>query len=234
MARRYIVKKSDTWGKIARASYGDAALAERLAAYNGLTAPIPPRVNQAIELPNRRELVTPAESSETAAATAPVQLTPPHGLQEILETFGNIFDFIRGDGSLDPRWEAEQLDRARLPFPVPLSWKPAQSVARLLCHKKLVPIFPQVFETLEQRGLREKIKTYGGCFNFRSKRTSGKLSTHSWGIAIDLNPDSNPQGSAGDMDSGVVKVFQEFGFTWGGDWSGKSRDPMHFQFCKGY
>jgi len=241
MARRYVAKKNDTWAKLAKAFYSDAALGDKLAAYNGLIAPAPLRVKQVMDLPSRRELL-PAEDAEPPAplATAPlagappVTLIPPDGLTEILETFGNIFDYIRADGTLDPRWEDEQLARSTLPFPILLSWNPSQSVARLQCHKKLAGLFPRVFETLEQRQLRGKIKTYGGCFNFRSKRASGKLSTHSWGIAIDLNPDSNPQGTSGDMDPAVIKVFHDFGFTWGGDWTGKSKDPMHFQFCKGY
>ena len=33
---------------------------------------------------------------------------------------------------------------------------------------------------------------------------------------------------------GIVKVFESFGFTWGGRWSGRGKDPMHFQFCSGY
>jgi hypothetical protein len=94
--------------------------------------------------------------------------------------------------------------------------------------------YPSVFEAIEEEGLRSMVKTFGGCFNFRSKRTGNKLSTHCWGIAIDLNPETNQQGITGDMDPGIVEVFRRFGFKWGGDWVGKSKDPMHFQFCTGY
>ena len=82
--------------------------------------------------------------------------------------------------------------------------------------------------------LRDKLRSYGGCFNFRAKRSGSKLSTHAWGIAIDLNPETNGMGRDGDMPAGIVRVFESFGFTWGGRWSGAGKDPMHFQFCSGY
>jgi hypothetical protein len=150
-------------------------------------------------------------------------------------TFGNIFEFINAeDGRLDPRWEAQHLAHAPLPFPIPLSWDRSKVVSKLYCHERLIDVFPRVFASIEQEGLRDEIRTFGGCFNFRSKRTSGKLSTHSWGIAIDLNPETNPQGKPGNMHPGVVAIFRQFGFTWGGEWPGKSKDPMHFQYCTGY
>jgi hypothetical protein len=34
--------------------------------------------------------------------------------------------------------------------------------------------------------------------------------------------------------AGVVAAFKRSGFTWGGDWSGAGKDPMHFQYCTGY
>jgi hypothetical protein len=135
---------------------------------------------------------------------------------------------------LDPRWEAETLTRAPLPFPIPFSWEPTKSVSRLQCHVKLKDIFPAVFTTIRDNGLQPEIRTFGGCFNFRGKRTIDKLSTHCWGIAIDLNTQTNAQGGAGDMPPEVVEIFRAAGFKWGGDWSGKSKDPMHFQYCTGY
>ncbi len=230
MASRYVIQEQDTLAKIAQKFYEDSDLYRKLAEYNGILNPDLIRVGQTIEIPSRRELAGPARPPVVPTAG----VVPPNGLSAILATFGNIYEYLRDDGSLDPRWEGEQLAQASLPFPIPLSWAPSQSVRAIQCHAKLVDTFAGVFKAIEERGLKESLRTYGGCFNFRSKRTSGKLSVHSWGIAIDLNPDSNPQGSSGDMDPTVVEVFREFGFKWGGDWAGRSKDPMHFQFCTGY
>jgi len=104
----------------------------------------------------------------------------------------------------------------------------------ITCHKLLASVFTGVFDRIQSSGLQSKITSFGGCFSFRPQRTGTKLSTHAWGIAIDLNPETNEQGTAGNMDSGLIATFREAGFKWGGDWQGRSRDPMHFQFCTGY
>ena len=161
-------------------------------------------------------------------------LQAPHGVEQIIATFGDIYEYIGTDGILNPKWQADFLTRIALPFPMVLSWDHATSVKQMTCHRKLADAFGDVFAKLEAGGLQEKIKTFGGCFSFRQQRTGSKLSAHAWGIAVDLNPETNAQGTAGDMDAGVIEVFRAAGFEWGGDWSGKVRDPMHFQFCTGY
>lgn len=161
-------------------------------------------------------------------------LVPPHGLDQIVSTFGDIFDYIREDRTLDPRWQMEMLQTISLPFAIPLSWDKKQSVERIACHKLLAQVFPDVFAQIQSAGLQTKITSFGGCFSFRPQRTGAKLSAHAWGIAIDLNPETNAQGTTGNMDSAVISIFKEAGFSWGGDWQGKVRDPMHFQFCTGY
>jgi hypothetical protein len=161
-------------------------------------------------------------------------LIVPNGLEDILRTFGNIYDYIRPDGGLEPKWEADCLALVALPFPLVLSWDQSKSVTQFLCHRDLTGILVDAFGRVQAGGLREKIHSFGGCFAFRPQRTGVRLSTHSWGIAIDLNPETNSQGTAGDMDEGVIEIFRGAGFAWGGDWGGKSRDPMHFQFCTGY
>jgi hypothetical protein len=168
-------------------------------------------------------------------APAPTALLAcPHGLDQIRSTFGDIFQYILPDHTLDPRWQADFLVRIALPFALPLSWDKSRTVTVMTCHKLMADVFTGVFGHIQSSGLQEKITSFGGCFSFRPQRTGTKLSAHSWGIAIDLNPGSNAQGTEGNMDPGVIKVFRAARFEWGGNWQGKVRDPMHFQFCTGY
>ena len=190
MARSYVVRKGDTLAKIAKAQLGDAKLWQQIADLNGLRDPGRIAVGQRLEIPTRRELEPPPPPPPLPAAAAAPALLPPHGLPAVLAEFGDIYARLREDGTLDPRWETEQLARA--------------------------------------------VRSFGGCFNFRAKRSGSKLSTHAWGIAIDLNPETNAMGGRGDMDLGIVAAFKSAGFVWGGDWAGKNKDPMHFQFCSGY
>ena len=129
------------------------------------------------------------------------ELTAPNGLEQIVATFGDIYNYIRADGSLDPRWQADCLARIVLLFALQLSWDLTTSVSQMTCHKRLVEVFASVLQRIQTGGLKGTIKTFGGCFSFRPQRTGSKLSTHAWGIAIDLNPATNAQGSAGDMDA---------------------------------
>ncbi|MGH9503222.1 MAG: M15 family metallopeptidase [Terriglobales bacterium] len=165
--------------------------------------------------------------------TGPPCVTP-HGFEAIIDLFGDIREYIGADGQLSGRWQTEFLATAALPFPLRLSWDPARTISQMTCHRRLTGVFATVFQCVQQRGLEARIADFGGCFAFRPQRSGSKLSTHSWGIAIDLNPGSNLQGAEGDMDAGLIKIFRAAGFEWGGDWVGKSRDPMHFQFCTGY
>jgi hypothetical protein len=154
--------------------------------------------------------------------------------ENIVATFGDINRYIRPDGSLDAHWREDSLVLVNLPFRLRLAWDHTRTVSRMTCHHKMAQIFASVFGQIQSRDLQAKITSFGGCFSFRRQRTGAPLSTHSWGIAVDLNPETNPQGSSGDMDAGIVEVFRAAGFEWGGDWTGKTRDPMHFQFCTGY
>jgi hypothetical protein len=172
--------------------------------------------------------------SYLSGEVSPAALVPPHGLDEICTTFGDIFGYIAKDHTLESGWQSDFLARITLPFPLTISWDHSQSVSAITCHKLLGSVFNGVFERLQSGGLQAKITSFGGCFSFRPQRTGTKLSTHAWGIAIDLNPETNQQGTGGNMDPAVIAIFRNAGFEWGGGWQGKTRDPMHFQFCTGY
>jgi hypothetical protein len=161
-------------------------------------------------------------------------LAAPKGLEQISSTFGDIRKYILPNGTLDPRWQSEVLASVTLPFPLILSFDESKTITHFTCHKLLVEIFSDVFAKIVSGALQDRVTSFGGCFSFRPQRTGIKLSTHCWGIAVDLNPQSNQQGSVGDMDAGVIEVFRAAGFEWGGDWTGAVRDGMHFQFCSGY
>lgn len=161
-------------------------------------------------------------------------LTAPNGLNAINATFGSLKDYVRPDGTIDPRWETERMVAVPIPFSIPLAWDTKVRVSSMRVNKALVEVLQATFKALNDRGLAPQIKTYGGAYAYRAKRGVAKYSTHSWGIAIDLNTATNQMGSRGDMPMAVVEVFREFGWKWGGDWSGANCDPMHFQFCTGY
>ena len=229
MAKTYTIERRETLASIARKQLGDAKLASTLADLNGLPDATQIFPGQRIQLPSRRDL----RPSARPRAVTPWP-APPAGFQAIRDLFGDILKYIRDDGSIDPKWESERMVRAALPFSIPLSWDTSQSVTGVRCHKLVAPLVEEVFRQIDAQGLQGAVKTYGGCYVYRAKRGQVKPSTHSWGIAIDLNPNTNAMGTAGDMDPRLVTLFEGMGFTWGGRWAAANKDPMHFQYCSGY
>jgi len=71
-----------------------------------------------------------------------------------------------------------------------------QPVNKMRCHKLVAKAFLNVFNDLlahygESKLNELEITDFGGCFNYRLMRGGNKLSVHSWGCAIDLNPSRN-------------------------------------------
>jgi len=82
-------------------------------------------------------------------------------------------------------------------------------------------------------------------FNWRKIRGGTSLSMHSFGVAMDINPQRNPMcpivddlGLCGgenilvtDIPVCVRNAFNRYGFEWGGDWGPSYNfDSMHFEF----
>ena len=83
-----------------------------------------------------------------------------------------------------------------LPYPMYLNWQSKTYVRRIQCHKLVADSLKAIFEDiLCHYGLDEvkrlQLDDYGGCFNYRAMRGGTSLSVHSWGCAIDLDPDRN-------------------------------------------
>lgn len=81
---------------------------------------------------------------------------------------------------------------------------------------------------------------------------SGNWSNHAYGLAVDINPIENPYigcGRVHDVRSrpyadrsrvrkgmitpAVVRAFRSAGWEWGGDWTGDTKDYMHFSAAGG-
>jgi hypothetical protein len=97
------------------------------------------------------------------------------------------------------------------------------------CNKVIFPQLKAALQDVIAQGLQDKIhpEQYAGCYYPRFIAGTSTLSNHAFGLALDINAVENQRGTAGLIDRGVVRVFQKWGFTWGGDWG--YTDPMHFE-----
>jgi hypothetical protein len=102
-------------------------------------------------------------------------------------------------------------------------------LGRVTCHRVMLPQLRAALAEVVAAGLRDAIHPdeYAGCYYPRYIAGTTRLSLHSFGIALDLNTRGNQRGTVGEIDRGVVAIFQRWGFTWGGDWA--YTDPMHFE-----
>jgi hypothetical protein len=88
--------------------------------------------------------------------------------------------------------------------------------------------------------LRQYLFPLGGTFLWRDIAGTSRLSPHSWGIAIDLNPrhgaywrgrkagGSEVVAMRNNYPQEIVELFEKHGFIWGGKWS--HFDLMHFEY----
>lgn len=143
------------------------------------------------------------------------------------------------NGQASSSWESANLTLITPPFQMFFLAKPA----RPRVHKKCADAFMAWFETVWKNAGRDKrvirdwgMDDYAGAYNFRRMRNGAALSMHAYGCAIDLDADRNGMGDAtphfATLREQVVKPFLDLGGTWGGDWSGRNADGMHFQFAR--
>ena len=132
---------------------------------------------------------------------------------------------------------------------------------QLVCHKSVVNELKEIFiELYKIKFPIESVRPISlfewndeismssnntSCFNYRTVSNSNKLSEHSKGLAIDLNPKYNPYISSKGVispkngeynnknigtiivDSKVISIFRDKGWKWGGNWK-RSKDYQHF------
>jgi len=134
---------------------------------------------------------------------------------------------------------SDYLVTIQLPYPMRLAWDKNTVVTRLRCHKLIADALKKVFNDLLTHYGLERLQSlgidlYGGCFNFRKMRGGTDYSRHSWGIAIDLDPDRNSLKMTGlnaqfakDDYKPMMEIFYRHGFINLG--VEKNYDFMHFE-----
>jgi len=129
--------------------------------------------------------------------------------------------------SMHPDWMAANLTDGRVLL------DPIVRI-RAQCHVGIVGALSAALADVANAGLAWAIEvtnanTYGGCFNPRYSRTSGFLSRHAYGMALDTNTVSNCGGCRPpSMHCDVVRIFRKHGFAWGGNF--RQPDGMHFEW----
>jgi hypothetical protein len=123
----------------------------------------------------------------------------------------------------DPAWIEANIGEASVPI-----------LGTVSCHRVMIPQLSAALAEIESEGLAAAIRpeNYGGCYapRFIDRNPELPLSNHAFGLAIDLNTDTNQLGTTGDMDPRVVEIFERWGFEWGGRWD--RPDPMHFELAR--
>jgi hypothetical protein len=159
------------------------------------------------------------------------QTLPSQGRQTAFLTGGSVADAVGSfsyryfeDGSVepDPAWVAANLRTETVPL-----------LGAVTCHRVMLPQLRGALQEVVDSGLADRIDAsdFGGCYapRFIESDPSRGLSLHTWGIAVDLNVQSNLRGTTGAIDRRVVDIFKRWGFAWGGDWA--YTDPMHFELA---
>jgi hypothetical protein len=87
------------------------------------------------------------------------------------------------------------LAEIKVPYPMVLAWNTKAGVTRIRCHKQVAKPLANALSEIKHHP--DMIKTlglnlYAGCHNYRKIRGGIHLSSHSWGISIDINSSGNP------------------------------------------
>ena len=116
----------------------------------------------------------------------------------------------------------------------------SRSTLSLTVHKKLATEVKLLFDDMMKvNNFRIKPDTYFYEWRLMASGT-GHMSHHSYGVAIDINPDDNPATYTGgsynpggnyfSITDEIVQIWKKHGFYWGGDWNGYYKDYMHFTY----
>jgi D-alanyl-D-alanine carboxypeptidase-like protein len=137
--------------------------------------------------------------------------------------FGEFDAYPRSDDpaylNMDPAWYDAHIQTRTVPL-----------LGAVTCNERLFPSLIGALTDVQAAGLGGAIHVYSGCYAARTvaRSTTAPPSNHAYGAAIDINAPENPYGSTPTMNRGVVKIFEHWGFDWGGQFL--IPDGMHFEY----
>ena len=150
----------------------------------------------------------------------------PNSYKEASDRYGIIADSKWAD-------EAKWMGMYVVPDDLKANWTNTASgkgINKIYMNKDMIGPFGQAMDNIRTRGLTSELKTFDGCFMIRMVRGSSTVaSTHSYGLAVDLNASENALGQVPQLSAEFVACFTDVGFIWGGNF--KRLDGMHFQWA---
>ena len=131
--------------------------------------------------------------------------------------------------------------KAVLPIPFKIAWNTSQSITRFSCHELVADALTGIYrDAVQHYGEKQfralRLDLFGGCYNLRKMRGGSRYSMHSWGIAVDHDPehnqlrwDSNRASFARPKYDAWWRIVEGYGAVS----LGRQRDFdwMHFQFA---
>ena len=140
------------------------------------------------------------------------------------QVFGEFDAYPRTDDpvylNMDHAWYEAHIQTRNVPiFTEPVT-----------CNRALFPALIGALKDVQAAGLAGEIHTYSGCYAARTVARSpiAPPSNHAYGAAIDINAPENPFGGTPTMDPRIVRIFEKWGFIWGGRFL--IPDGMHFEY----
>ena len=85
---------------------------------------------------------------------------------------------------------------AKLAYPMKIAWDKRKTLTQFQCNVKCKEAFEYIFDKVQRTYSESDINEiglniFGGCLNVRPMRGGTSYSTHSWGVALDLDPERN-------------------------------------------
>jgi len=148
-------------------------------------------------------------------------------LQDAIDRYGPIENGVWAD-------EAKWMTVIPIPADISATWLNTnnnnQPTIHIYGNKDMTDALLAALDAVRAAGIIDQLKTFDGCFNIRPVRGMNSISTHAYGLGIDMNAADYPLGSDARMSDELVACFKNAGFDYGGDFVSR-KDAMHISYA---